>query len=407
VGIEISAFDRADGVRNMNGVSATDMSVDGKLYFHQEMERFSFDEARNIFVHTNYEIKQKHNRTFYKLFVDDGNTLDFYKTNDTAGKVNITDTERHELLINVYDSYGNQSVVNTTLQGKHPEGQIRVSRFSKPDNDKNYYISRNTLQLFVPVDKTPEGLAQRKIVSFYANRRGYEQSPDYLVNDVAVYLWDLQKGVPDSVNVCNGIEQLGISMAVEAGNAYDFYQPAMHIHVPKKALFNTAYLYTAYDHRGNEEIFTLHENTIPLRSYLTVALKPLNAYPEKEKTSVYAIDDDGEFSYMGGSWHGEEITFRTRDFGKYTLVTDTEAPTIRPANISANNLRFTIKDKLSGIKDYDAFVNGEWILMHYDYKRDLIWSDKLDTNKPFAGELRLVVTDNAGNREVYTSSIGG
>jgi hypothetical protein len=407
VGIEISAFDRADGVRNMNGVSATDMSIDGKLYFNQEMNRFSFDEARNIFVHTNYEIKQKHNRTFYKLYVDDGNTLDFYKTNETAGKINITDTESHALLINVYDTYGNQSVVNTTLQGKQPEGQIRVPQFSKPDNDKNYYISRNTLQLFVPVDKSPEGLVQRKIVSFYANRRGYDQSPDYLVNDMAVYLWDLKKGLPDSVNVCNGIEKLSISMAVEAGNAYDFYQPAMHIHFPKNALYDTAYLFTAYNHSGNQEIFTLHENTIPLRSYLTVAMKPLNTYSDKEKTSVYAIADDGEFAYMGGSWNGEEITFRTRDFGRYTIITDAEAPSIRPASVSTEQLRFTIKDKLSGIRDFDAYVNGKWVLMHYDYKRDLIWSEKQDNNKPFAGELKLVVTDNAGNREVYTSSIGG
>ena len=407
VGVEISAFDRADGVRNLNGVSATDMSVDAKPYFHQEMNRFSFNESRNIFVHTNYEVRQKNNRTFYKLYVDDGNTLDFYKTNETAGKVNIRDTKGHELLINVYDSYGNKSTLNATLVGKTPEDQVKVRHFSKPDRNKNHYISRNVLQFFVPVDKTPEGWAQRKILSFYTNRRSYEQAPDYLVNDVAVYLWDLRKGVPDSINVCDGIERLGISMAADAGNAYDFYHPAMHVHIPKNALFDTAYLYTGYDQRNDQEIFTLHENTIPIRSALTVALKPLNAYLDNAKTSVYAILDNGEYEYIGGTWHGDQISFRTRDFGKYTLITDVEPPSVRPASISANSLRFTIKDELSGIKDFAAYVDGEWVLMHYDYKRDLIWSEKLDQSKPFAGELRLVVTDNVGNQKVYTTTIGG
>ena len=406
VGVEISAFDRADGVRNLNGVSATDMSVDARPYFHQEMNRFSFNESRNIFVHTNYEIKQKNNRTFYKLYVDNGNTLDFYKTNETAGKVNITDTKGHELLINVYDSYGNKSTVNATLVGKTPEDQVKVRHFNKPDRNKNYYISRNVLQLFVPVDKTPEGWGQRKILSFYTNRRSYEQAPDYLVNDVAVYLWDLRKGVPDSINVCDGIERLGISMAADAGNAYDFYHPAMHVHIPKNALFDTAYLYTGYDQRNDQEIFTLHENTIPIRSALTVALKPLDAYLDKAKTSVYAMLDNGEYEYMGGTWHGEQISFRTRDFGKYTLITDVEPPSVRSASISASSLRFTIKDELSGIKDFEVYVAGEWVLMHYDYKRDLIWSEKLDDSKSFAGELRLVVTDNVGNQEVYTTTIG-
>ncbi len=407
VGVEVSAFDRADGVRNLNGVSATDMFVDGQRYFHQELNKFSFSKSKNIFVHTNYEVKQQKNRTFYKLYIDDGNTLDFYQVNETKGKVNISDSEAHELKIDVYDTFGNKSAVKATLQGDLPEDQVKTRYLQKPGGNKNYHINHNILQLFVPVDQSPEGWLQRKILSFYANRRTYEKAPAYLVNDVAVYLWDLNEGVPDSVNVCNGIERFDISIAAAAGNSYDFYQPAMNIHIPKNALFDTAYLFTGYDNRNDEEIFTLHENNIPLRSYLTVALKPLNNYAEKDKTSVYAVADNGEYGYMGGTWNGDQITFRTRDFGKYTLITDEDPPSIRPARVGSDRLRFTIKDELSGIKEYNLYVNGEWVLMHYDYKRDLIWSDKLDDSKPFAGELKLVVTDNVGNQEVYTSTVGG
>ncbi len=39
--------------------------------------------------------------------------------------------------------------------------------------------------------------------------------------------------------------------------------------------------------------------------------------------------------------------------------------------------------------------------MRYDYKQDLIWSDRLDESKSFAGELTLVAEDNAGNRTEF------
>ena len=65
-----------------------------------------------------------------------------------------------------------------------------------------------------------------------------------------------------------------------------------------------------------------------------------------------------------------------------------------------------ISDELSGIDQFRVFVNGEWTLMQYDYKRALIWSDKLDPETPFepGSEVILQVRDRAGNvGEVVTT----
>ena len=55
---------------------------------------------------------------------------------------------------------------------------------------------------------------------------------------------------------------------------------------------------------------------------------------------------------------------------------------------------------MSDIGTWRATVNGQWVLMNYDYKRDLIWSERQDTTQLFDGDLRLEVQDGAGNTTV-------
>ena len=62
-----------------------------------------------------------------------------------------------------------------------------------------------------------------------------------------------------------------------------------------------------------------------------------------------------------------------------------------------DELRFKIRDDLSGIKEYIGKINGNWILFNYDYKRDLIFSQKIDEEKPFMGNFELKIIDKAGN----------
>jgi hypothetical protein len=59
-------------------------------------------------------------------------------------------------------------------------------------------------------------------------------------------------------------------------------------------------------------------------------------------------------------------------------------------------MRFTIKDNLSGIKSFEAFVNGEWVLMRYEHKQAVIWSESMN-GQSLKGTAILKVTDQAGN----------
>ena len=128
-------------------------------------------------------------------------------------------------------------------------------------------------------------------------------------------------------------------------------------------------------------------------------------YPLKEKTSAYYTTDLKNFGYQGGEWDGDNFRFYTRTLGKYTLLTDTVPPKIRVAQQNRDHFRCYITDDLSGIKDYELHIGGEWVLMNYDPKRNYIWTEKLDKGKPFKGDLELKVRDNVNNEKIYTTTI--
>lgn len=408
IGVEVAAFDRANGVRNVYGVTSAELLLDGEPQFSYLTDKMPFSVTKNIFVHVNYEERYRQDRTFFRMYLEDGNTMPIYETGKNQGKLLIRDDQKHEVDISLRDHYGNKSSLALNLQGKPqiPENEFKVRYFSKPYRDQNYHVRGNVLQLYVPVEKSPEGIYQRKLAKFYANRMNFEEAPAYVVNDVAVYLWDLRQGRPDSVDVCGETERLAIQMKVPSGNAFSFYQPEMDVYFPKYSLFDTLYLTTSYDRYDEQEIFSLHKEHTPLRGNVEVKLKP-RSLPEgpREKISVYKMSGSGDLGYEGGKWHGNNISFYTRSFGDYVLATDTVAPVIRPINVSSRQLKFTIEDKMSGIKSFDAYVNGEWVLMNYDYKWDVIWTNRDDQRVPLQGDLKIVVTDNVGNEKVYEGRI--
>lgn len=408
IGVEIAAFDRADGVRNVYGVTSTEMSFDGEPQFSYLTDKLAFSYARNIHVFTNYEERYRQDRTFYKLYIDEGNALPLYKTTDRQGKLMINDDKQHQVDIKLIDHYGNSSNLRISMKGSkpEPESNFKVQYFGKPYNDKSYHIRGNVLQLYVPVEKDPEGIYQRKLAKFFASRMDYEAPPAYVVNDIAVYLWDLRQGTPDSVDLCGKTEKLPIKMKVPAYNAFSFYQPEMDIYFSKSSLFDTLYLTTHYQVEANREIFSIHEDHTPLKSSINVKLKPRMMPPgPKQKMNVYRISNSGDLGYEGGEWNGNTISFDTRTFGDYVLAADTIAPVITPVNVNSRQIKFKIEDQMSGIKSYDVYVNDKWVLMKYDYKWNVIWSDPQDDKAELKGDYKLVVKDNVGNESVFEGKI--
>ena len=68
-------------------------------------------------------------------------------------------------------------------------------------------------------------------------------------------------------------------------------------------------------------------------------------------------------------------------------------------------LKFKITDDLSGISNYRATINGQWILVEYEYKTNSLTFDFNDNVvNDTKNELKLVVTDNVGNSATFEAT---
>ena len=74
------------------------------------------------------------------------------------------------------------------------------------------------------------------------------------------------------------------------------------------------------------------------------------------------------------------------------------------ADTLLHNLKVKIFDEGSGINNYRATLNGNWILMEYDIKTQLL-TYNFDDNikKEIENNLKIVVTDNVGNTSTFES----
>ena len=68
----------------------------------------------------------------------------------------------------------------------------------------------------------------------------------------------------------------------------------------------------------------------------------------------------------------------------------------------STTLQMKITDKGSGIKKYRGTINGKWVLMEYDSKKNLLtynFSDKVHVSGE--NKFKLIVIDNVGNNSIF------
>ena len=72
----------------------------------------------------------------------------------------------------------------------------------------------------------------------------------------------------------------------------------------------------------------------------------------------------------------------------------------------SRKINFKIRDNFSGVKSYDTYINGQWVLSKFDAKRNLLYYE-LDNKHFKKGEnkFELIVTDYSNNIANFTRLI--
>lgn len=182
------------------------------------------------------------------------------------------------------------------------------------------------------------------------------------------------------------------------------------VDIPKATFYDNFFM----DFQVHSDTVKVHDNNKAASKYFTINYD-ITGYSQEDLKQLYIARLVGwnDFpSYSSTKQKDNVLYTRTNDLGTYCLARDTVAPTIEPVNFTDGKwmskyrfLKLKIEDKLTGISNYRATVNGKWILMEYDYKTDMLVHDfKDNVVKDTNNNLKVIVTDNVGNSTTFEAT---
>lgn len=215
------------------------------------------------------------------------------------------------------------------------------------------------------------------------------------------------------------------NMEVIAGQPFQFELPwdaesridleDFSMTMPKGALYETLgfqYKTTPDESSGvYSSMHHLHDTRTPVHRYFELSIRPRNLPADLRSKAVIANCGDGRPDNCGGTWRGEYLVTKIRQFGDYCVMTDTEPPRITPVVFDSdmrrkNTMSFRIRDNfaVSGSADglsYRGTVDGQWVLFEYDRKRERLTYTFDWRTGPGEHWLRLTVKDDRGNESLF------
>ncbi|HWS61076.1 MAG TPA: M23 family metallopeptidase [Flavobacterium sp.] len=192
---------------------------------------------------------------------------------------------------------------------------------------------------------------------------------------------------------------------IKAKNESNFTKDNMSVFFPE----NTFYEDFNLNFDVKDDTLFLHKDIVPVHSDFTIEIED-NKFSEAQREKLFiGTIGSNKIGYNNTFRKGNVFTTNVKSLGKYALVLDVIPPKISIAKpiegkwlTDKKSIQFTISDDLSGIKSYNGYLNGKWILFEYDNKTKKIthnFSDGIVAEG--ANDLKIIVVDNLGNSTIF------
>ena len=191
---------------------------------------------------------------------------------------------------------------------------------------------------------------------------------------------------------------------------------ALYAYFPKGTFYENLYLQYRSSTEKSSNVYSavqhVHDYETPVHKYYDLAIRPTNLPDHlRDKAFIAYCQPNEKVISCGGEWKDGRLQTKVRDLGDFYIMVDETPPTIKPDKFQTNmkgysRMTFKIKDNFETARnieylDYRATVDGQWILMTYDAKNDLLTHRFDDKIKAGTHQFKLVVTDSRGNEKVF------
>ena len=154
-------------------------------------------------------------------------------------------------------------------------------------------------------------------------------------------------------------------------------------------------------------IFSLGDETEAVKKSFTISLSD-SLVPQQYISKAFICREiNKKTNYLTTTSENGWLTAKTNRFGKFFILIDTVAPSIKPIVIASDMtskkyLEFKITDNLAGVNTYNIYINGKWVLGEYEPKKSSLryyFDNRLPKEESY--KLKVVVGDNVKNEAVY------
>lgn len=146
IGLEISVYDKMDKSAFKLGAFSLELYLDDNLLFASRYDRISFETTHQVELDRDFELRITKGKDFYKLYVEEENSLPIY--DPAGGRVTSRSTspDSHQVTIKAFDASGNVSVAKFPLifdrqpailsfSAENPDGETTIKvLFEDPDD---------------------------------------------------------------------------------------------------------------------------------------------------------------------------------------------------------------------------------------------------------------------------------
>ena len=193
-----------------------------------------------------------------------------------------------------------------------------------------------------------------------------------------------------------------------------FEAEGVRLNIQKGLLAKNGWLQLQHGNTGNAHsmAYSFSKAAYPLFHYAEISLKPTGTVHDPKKLYVAmrnSLNADAPASYCGGTYANGWVTGRMRELAcAYFLAYDETPPMITELNLNPRSLSFKITDEGSGLQNYKAYLDGQYILLQFGKNKELFFCNLAETPvRPTGKErtLRIIATDNRYNKKEYLTKI--
>lgn len=156
---------------------------------------------------------------------------------------------------------------------------------------------------------------------------------------------------------------------------------------------------------GLSDEWSFYTQSYPLFNWAKIALRLKREVEHPDK--LYIVSHYGADRYMGGTYVDGWVVGKIRELGaRYEIAYDDTPPAISGFSFGAGRLRVTVSDLQSGIKSFQGYVDGQFVLFEHVEKTNMfvcnLKESPIKSNRK-SHALELTAVDNRGNKRIFTT----